>query len=80
MQKSKARRSREADMISDLENIDVMIGSGHSEKEDSEIGNSVRRPESPTNAALIVYTSYSTPTQEKMKSVVLPETAEMPLK
>ena len=45
-QKSKARSSREADMISDLQNMDVMIGQGHCETEDSESGYSVRRPES----------------------------------
>ena len=34
-------------MISDLENMDVMIGNSHFEREDSEFGNSVERPESP---------------------------------
>ena len=60
--KNKTRRSSEADMISDLENMDVMIGSNHYESEDSEIGNSVRRPENPTTDALVDYNSntYST--------------------
>ena len=31
-QKNKARMSKEADIISDLENMDVMIGSGHYEE------------------------------------------------
>ena len=45
-QKSKARSSRENDMKSDLQNMDVMIGQGHCETEDSDSGYSVRRPES----------------------------------
>ena len=46
-QTCKPRRSREADdMISDEENMDVMIGSSNYEREDCEFGNSIRRPES----------------------------------
>ena len=59
-EKRKARGFREADMISDLENRDVMIGSDHNErKEDSEYGNSVRSPESPSYDALIDHNSKS---------------------
>ena len=39
-------------MILDFENMDVMIESGHYEREDSEFGNFVRRPESPSYDAL----------------------------
>ena len=45
-QKNKARRSREAYMISDLENSDVMKGGSHYEKLDNEFGISVRRHDS----------------------------------
>ena len=38
-QKSKARKSREADMLSDIENIDIMLGSNHFEREASEFTN-----------------------------------------
>ena len=38
-QKTTARRSREADMLSDLENMDVMPGNDHVEREDIEFGN-----------------------------------------
>ena len=52
-QKNEAGRSSEADMISDLENMVVMIGSGHYEREVSEFGNSVKRTESPSYKTLI---------------------------
>ena len=39
-EKSKARLSRDADMISKLENMDVMIGNGHFKRKDSEFENS----------------------------------------
>ena len=48
----RARKSREADMLSDIENLDIMLGSNHLEREGSEISNSVRRPESPSYTAL----------------------------
>ena len=57
--KSKIGRSKEADMISDLETFGVMIGSCHYEKADSEFGNSVRRPESRSYDALIDHNSNS---------------------
>ena len=56
-QKNKTRRSREADMISDLENMDVMRGSSHYEREDREFGNSLRKLESPSNDALVDHNS-----------------------
>ena len=40
-------------MISDLEKMEVMIGSS---RFDTEIGNSVRRPESPSFDALVDHT------------------------
>ena len=51
-QKSKARKSREAEMLSVLENVDIMLGSNRLEREESEFRNSVRRPESPSYNAL----------------------------
>ena len=50
-QKNYARRSRKAEMLSDEENMDVMLGSNHYEREGSEFGNSIRRPESPSSDA-----------------------------
>ena len=47
-QKIKARKSIEADMLSDIENMDIMPGSNHFEREESEFSNSVRRPGSPS--------------------------------
>ena len=52
-QKSKARKSREAGMQPDLENTDIMLGSNHFEREDSEFGNPAIRPESPSYYALV---------------------------
>ena len=46
-QTSKTGKLREADMLSDIENLDIMLGSNHQEREESELSNSVRRPESP---------------------------------
>ena len=66
-QKSKNRKSREAAMISDLEKMDVMIGSSHYERTDSEFGNSVIRPESPSNEALVDNNSNTHSIHKKMK-------------
>ena len=44
-------------MILDLENMDMIIVSGHYEREDSEFGNSVRRPECLCYDALIDHNS-----------------------
>ena len=51
-QKYRARKSREADMLSDIEILDIMLGSSHLEREESELSNSVRVPESPRFSAL----------------------------
>ena len=58
-QKSKARRSREADKISELEIMDNMIGSVLFERENIEFGISVRRPESTRYDALLDHNSNS---------------------
>ena len=52
-QKSKAIKSREADMLSKIENLDIMLGSNHLERAESELSYSVRRPESPSYNALV---------------------------
>ena len=36
--KSMARKSREAHMLSDIENLDIMLGSNRLEREESELG------------------------------------------
>ena len=52
-QKSKARKSREADMLSDIENLDILLGSNQLKREESDFSNPVRRPESPSYIALV---------------------------
>ena len=52
-QQNKARKSREADMLSDIENLDILLGSIRLEREESEFSNSVRRPGSPSYNALV---------------------------
>ena len=52
-QKSKARKSREAEMLCDLEKRDLMLGNNHFEREDSELRNSARRPKSPCCEPLV---------------------------
>ena len=52
-QKSKARKSREAEKLSDSENIDTMFGGKHFEREDSEFGNSARWPKGSSFYALV---------------------------
>ena len=42
----KARKSRGLEMLSDLENIDILLGKRHSEREESVNSNLARRPES----------------------------------
>ena len=46
-QKRKARKSREADMLPDIENNHIMLGTNHFEREESDFSNFVRKPESP---------------------------------
>ena len=67
-QKSKARKSRETDILSDFENLDIMPGSSHLEREESELSNSVRRPESPSYNALVNH-------EVNSLSGIMPETA-----
>ena len=38
-------------MLSDLENLDIMLGGNHLEEEESEYSNSIRRPENPSYTA-----------------------------
>ena len=46
MNQKKARKSRGLEMFSDLENLDIMLGSRQSEREESVNSNQARRPES----------------------------------
>ena len=68
-QKNKASVSREADSILDLKNMDVLIGYSHFEREGSEFGNSVGRPESPSYDALKDHNSnfYSNPRENVIR-------------
>ena len=45
-------------MLSDLENMDILLGSNLFEREDSEFGNSARRPESPSYDSLVDHNQY----------------------
>ena len=40
----KARKSREAEMLSNIENLDIMLSGNHLEREESENSNFGRRP------------------------------------
>ena len=42
----KARKSREAEMLSDIENIDIMLRGNHLERERSEFSDPIRGPDS----------------------------------
>ena len=44
-QKSRARKSKEAEMLPDIENMDILLDSNRLERGESELSNSVRRPE-----------------------------------
>ena len=48
-----ARKSREVDMLSDIENLNVMLGGNHPERDKSERSNYGRRPESPSYDTLL---------------------------
>ena len=43
----KVRKSRGAEMLSDIENLDIMLGGNHLEREENEYDNSSRRSNSP---------------------------------
>ena len=48
-------------MLSDIENLDVMLGGNHSGRDESEISNHGRRPESPSFDTLLNQNSNSHP-------------------
>ena len=47
--------------MSDIENLDVMLGGNHLERDESEISNYGRRPESPSYDTLLNQNSSSHP-------------------
>ena len=49
----KARKSRGNEMLSDIENLDIMLGGIDPEREESEFSNFVRRPESSSYNKLV---------------------------
>ena len=49
----KASKSREVDMLSDIENLEVMLGGNHLARDESEISNHGSRPESPSYDTLL---------------------------
>ena len=52
-QKSKARKSKEGDMLYYIENLYIMLGSNRLEREECEFSNFVSRPESPSYNAFV---------------------------
>ena len=52
-QQKEARKSGEADMLSDIGSLNIMLGSNCLKREESEFSNSVRRPESPSYNAMV---------------------------
>ena len=58
-QKSKTKKAREAEMLSDIENMDKVLGSNHFEREDSEFVNLARRSENPSYDALVDHNTNS---------------------
>ena len=48
----KARKSRRAEILSDIESLDIMLGDNHLEREGNEFSDSLRRPDSPNVNAL----------------------------
>ena len=52
-QESRARKSREAKMLSELKNRDIMLDSNHFERKDSEFRNSAIRPKIPNYDAFL---------------------------
>ena len=68
-QKSKARKSKESDIISDIKNLGILLGSNRLEREESEFSNSIGRPESPSYNALVNHdvNSHSNSREDKIK-------------
>ena len=57
----KARKSRVVDMLSDIENVDVMLGGNQLERDESETSNYGRRLQSPSYGTLLNQNSNSHP-------------------
>ena len=67
--KSEARKSRQADMLSDIENLDIMLGCNRLGREESEISSSVRTPEISCYNALVNHdvNSHSNSREEEIR-------------
>ena len=74
-QKSRARMSREAGMLSDIEDLDKMLGSNRHEKEESEFCNSVRRTKSSNYNAMVNHDGNSHSNSREARLGVMPEMA-----
>ena len=48
----KTRNSRGVEMLSDIKNLDIMLGGNHLERGESEFSDSIRRPDRPNYNAL----------------------------
>ena len=64
----KARKSREVYMLSDIENLDVMLSGNYLERDESEISNYGRRPESPSYVSSLNQDSNFHPNSNEAKS------------
>ena len=67
----KARKPRETDMPSDIENIYTMLGGNHFEWDECKFSGSVRRPESPSYNTLVNMNPILTLILERTKSRIL---------
>ena len=63
----KARKSREAEMLSNIENLDIMLSGNPLEREESEESNFGRMPENPSYDTLMNQMLVLTPIPMKLK-------------
>ena len=62
-------------MLSGIKNLDIMLGSYHLEREESELSNSVRRPKSLSYNAFVIEMVILILTPEKMRLGVMPDSS-----
>ena len=65
-------------MLTDIETLDIMLGSNRLEREESEFGKSVCRPERPSYNALVSHDVNSHTNSREHEIRVVPEAAKMP--
>ena len=63
----KTRKSREVDILSDIENLEVTLGGNLLKRDESESSNYDRRPESPSYGTLLNQDSNSHPNSHEVE-------------